>query len=337
MMNSWIIESHGSPEGLTLVTPPEPEPPPGHVLIRFRAISLNYRDLLTLKLARPGNLPPPLVPCSDGAGEIVSVGEGVTRWKTGDRVMGTFFQQWTAGGMQREVMRSALGGPLQGVLTELRVLSEEGIVRIPEHLSFEEASTLPCAALTAWHALVGSRPVFAGQTVLILGTGGVSLFALQFAKLHGARVLLVSRSEEKLAKASALGADETLHSEATPDWEKWAFERTDRTGVDHVIEVGGAATLGKSMEAVRYGGRISLIGVLGGFDERVNPWPIIAKSISLRGIYVGPRALFETMNQALALHKVRPVMDRIFKWQEARDAFKHLESGRHFGKIVIST
>jgi NADPH:quinone reductase-like Zn-dependent oxidoreductase len=337
MMNSWIIESHGPPEGLTPVNTSEAEPPPGHVLIRIRAVSLNYRDLLTLKLARPGNLPPPLVPCSDGAGEIVRVGEGVTRWKTGDRVMGTFFQQWTAGGMQREVMRSALGGPLQGVLTELRVLSEEGIVRIPEHLSFEEASTLPCAALTAWNALVGSRPICAGQTVLILGTGGVSLFALQFAKLHGARVLLVSRSEEKLAKAGALGADETLHSAATPDWEKWAFERTDRTGVDHVIEVGGAATLGKSMEAVRYGGRISLIGVLGGFDERVNPWPIIAKSISIQGIYVGPRALFEAMNQALALHQLRPVIDRIFKWNEARDAFRHLESGRHFGKIVIST
>jgi NADPH:quinone reductase-like Zn-dependent oxidoreductase len=335
-MNSWIIQSHGTPDGLTLVDGPEPQPSPGQVLIRLRAVSLNFRDLLTLNLARPGNLPPPLVPCSDGAGEIVSVGEGVTRWKAGDRVLGTFFQNWTAGGMRREVMRSALGGPLQGVLTELRVLSEEGIVRIPEHLSFEEAATLPCAALTAWNALTGSQPVCAGQTVLILGTGGVSLFALQFAKLHGARVLLVSRSEEKLAKARDLGADETLHSESAPDWEKWAFERTDRTGVDHVIEVGGAATLGKSMEAVRYGGRISLIGVLGGFEGRVNPWPLIAKSISLQGIYVGPRALLEAMNQALTQHKMRPVIDRVFNWHEAREAFGLLESGRHFGKIVIT-
>ena len=335
-MNSWIIQSHGTPDGLTLVDGPEPQPSPGQVLIRLRAVSLNFRDLLTLNLARPGNLPPPLVPCSDGAGEIVSVGEGVTRWKAGDRVLGTFFQNWTAGGMRREVMRSALGGPLQGVLTELRVLSEEGIVRIPEHLSFEEAATLPCAALTAWNALTGSQPVCAGQTVLILGTGGVSLFALQFAKLHGGRVLLVSRSEEKLAKARDLGADETLHSESAPDWEKWAFERTDRTGVDHVIEVGGAATLGKSMEAVRYGGRISLIGVLGGFEGCVNPWPLIAKSISLQGIYVGPRALLEAMNQALTLHKMRPVIDRVFNWHEAREAFSHLESGRHFGKIVIT-
>lgn len=333
-MKAWQIVERGSLDGLHLADLPEPAPGHGEVLIRVRAASLNYRDLIATKVERPGALTP-LIPCSDGAGEVVAVGPGVTRWKPGDRVMSCFFQGWDAGRITREVMRSDLGGPRQGVLAEQIVLSASGIVAIPEHLSYQEAATLPCAAVTAWHALMVNGRLQPGETVLALGTGGVSIFALQFAKLAGARVIITSSSDEKLERARQLGADDTVNYRTVPDWSARVHELTNKLGVDHVIEVGGSGTLEKSLESVRYGGQIHHIGVLSGFEGKVNPWWIIAKSAAVRGVYVGSREMFESMNRAISLHQLRPVIDRVFPFAEAREAFSTMEGAAHFGKIVI--
>lgn len=303
--------------------------------MRIRAVSLNYRDLGSTRGERPGNLPLPFTIGSDGAGEVTAVGAGVVKWKVGDRVIPTFFQDWPTGCMTREIMGTALGGAMQGVVAEYLIAREGALVRMPEGLSFEEAATLPCAALTAWHALVGHGHLKAGDTVLTLGTGGVSIFALQFAKLHGARVIITSSSDDKLAKARELGADETINYKTTPDWEKRVFELTNKRGADHVIELGGAGTLQKSLGAVRFGGRVSLIGVLTGFEGLINPWPVIAKSVTVQGIYVGSREHFEAMNKAITLHQMKPVIDRIFAFEETQSAFEHMASGAHFGKVVI--
>jgi NADPH:quinone reductase-like Zn-dependent oxidoreductase len=238
--------------------------------------------------------------------------------------------------MTHAVMKSALGGTLQGVLAEQMLIREEGLVRMPDSLTFEQAATLPCAALTAWNAMIGQGHLQSGDTVLTLGTGGVSLFVLQFAKLHGARVIITSSSDEKLARARELGADEGINYKTKPDWEREAFALTNKRGVDQVIELGGAGTLQKSLDAVRYGGRVSLIGVLTGFEGMVNPWPIIARSLTVQGIYVGSREQMEAMLRAIALHKLQPVIDSVFSFEEAPAAFEHMAAGAHFGKIVIS-
>jgi NADPH:quinone reductase-like Zn-dependent oxidoreductase len=333
-VKAWQIVERGSIDGLQLVDLPEPKPGHGEVHIRIRAVSLNYRDLVATRIERPGALTP-LIPCSDGAGEIVSVGEGVTKWQTGDRVMGCFFQGWDSGRITREVMRSDLGGPRHGVLAEHVVLNANGIVPVPEHLSFQQAATLPCAALTAWHALVENGQIKAGETVLLLGTGGVSIFALQFAKLSGARVIITSSRDEKLERAQQLGADDVINYRSFPDWSVRVHELTGKLGVDHVVEVGGAGTLEKSIESLRYGGYIHHIGVLSGFEGKINPWWIIAKSAIVRGVYVGSREMFESMNRAISLHQLEPVIDRVVPFAEAREAFSTMEHGLHFGKIVI--
>lgn len=334
-MKAWQITTCSGPSGLQCVEIPDPKPGTGEVLVRIRAVSLNYRDLGATRHERPGNLPLPFTICSDGAGEVAAVGQGVTRWKDGDRVTPAFFQDWSAGIMTREVMKTALGGALPGVLAEFAIARENGLVSIPGSLSFEEAATLPCAALTAWHALIAGGKLQAGQTVLTLGTGGVSLFALQFAKMHGARVIITSGSDEKLARARQVGADETINYKTTPDWERRVFELTGKRGVDHVIEVGGAGTLQKSLDAVGHGGRISLIGVLTGFEGLVNPWPVIARSVTVQGIYVGSRLMFEDMNRAVAQNGMKPVIDRVFAFEDAPAAFTHMAAGKHFGKIVV--
>jgi NADPH:quinone reductase-like Zn-dependent oxidoreductase len=333
-VKAWQIVERGSLDGLQLVDLPEPKPGHGEVLVRIHAVSLNYRDLIASRIERPGALTP-LIPCSDGAGEIVAVGEGVTNWRQGDRVIGCFFQGWESGRISREVMRSDLGGPRHGVLAEYVVLNANGVVAAPEHLSFQEASTLPCAAVTAWHALVENGRLQAGDTVLLLGTGGVSIFALQFAKLTGARVIITSSRDEKLERARGLGADETINYVSFPDWSVRVHELTGKLGVDHVIEVGGAGTLEKSIDSLRYGGQIHHIGVLSGFEGKINPWWIIAKSANVRGVYVGSREMFESMNRAISLHELKPVIDRVVPFNEARDAFLTMERGLHFGKIVI--
>jgi NADPH:quinone reductase-like Zn-dependent oxidoreductase len=334
-MKAWQIHQTIGPQGLKLTDADSREPRAGEVLVRMRAASLNYRDLGATRHERPGNLPLPFTICSDGAGEVVAVGEGVKLWKTGDRVMPTFFEEWPAGGITHGVMKTARGGAVSGVLAQEVIIKEGGLVRMPEGWSFEEAATLPCAGLTAWNALVGHGKLKAGDTVLTLGTGGVSIFALQFAKMHGARVIITSSSDEKLAHARRLGADETINYRAKPDWEREVFSLTAKRGADHVIELGGAGTLQKSLDAVRYGGRISLIGVLTGFEGMVNPWPVIARSVTLQGIYVGSRELFEDMTRALGQSKLKPVIDRVFEFDQAVEAFEHMASASHFGKIVI--
>ena len=334
-MKAWQITEFTGPSGLRLVDVPEPKPQAGEVLVRIRAVSLNFRDLTATRRERPGNLPAPFTVCSDGAGEIVALGEGVEGWKIGERVTPTFFQNWVSVSMTRDVMKSALGGALPGVLSEYAVVRGDGLVRVSDHLSLEEAATLPCAGLTAWHALVSKGQLHGGQTVLCLGTGGVSIFALQFAKAHGAKVIITSSSDEKLARARALGADETINFKTTPAWERKVFELTNNHGADHVVEVGGAGTLQQSLEAVCYGGRVSLIGVLSGFEGMVNPWPIVARSVAVQGIYVGSREMFEAMNVFISAKQMKPVVDKVFEFGDAPAAFEQIASASHFGKIVV--
>jgi NADPH:quinone reductase-like Zn-dependent oxidoreductase len=312
-----------------------PAPGPGQVLVRMRAASINYRDLLVMCGNYSRNLPLPLVPLSDGAGEVAAVGEGVGRWKAGDRVAATFFQDWDGGEIGEGAAKSALGGALDGVLAEYVLFGERGVVALPGHLSFEEGATLPCAGLTAWHAL-RSGSLFCGQSVLTMGSGGVSVFALQFAKAAGARVIATTGSESKVDRLLALGASDVVDYKREPNWEARVLELTGRRGVDQVVEVGGAGTLGKSLKAVRTGGHVSLIGVLAGGAGEVNPLPAVMKGIRIQGIFVGSRELFEEMNRAISLHAIRPVVDRVFPFGEAPEAFRHVQSGAHFGKVVIA-
>jgi NADPH:quinone reductase-like Zn-dependent oxidoreductase len=322
-------------DALTVSERPDLKPGPGQVLMQVRACSLNYRDLLVVKGAYNPKLRLPFVPLSDGAGRVAAVGDGVTRVRPGDRVANTFMTQWIDGEPTETKSKSSLGGGGLGMLAEQVVLPEEGIVPMPAHLRDEEAATLPCAALTAWHALVTEGNVKPGETVLVQGTGGVSVFALQFARLAGARVIATSSSDAKLERIRAMGAFLGINYKKVPEWDKPAREATDGIGVDHVIEVGGAVTLGLSLRAVRPGGRVSLIGVLTGGGGTVNPLPILMKNIRVQGIYVGSRAMFEVMNRAIAQHELRPVVDRVFTLREVPEAFRYLESGAHFGKVVI--
>lgn len=334
-MKVWEVQSKDGLDALTLVERPEPQPLPGQVLIKMRAASLNYRDLLTVKGAYSSKQKLPLVPLSDGVGEVVALGEGVTRVKNGDRVAGIFMQRWLAGEFSAEKSKSALGGAIDGVLAEYVTLHEDGVVHLPEHLSDEEAASLPCAGVTAWQALIAEGNLKAGDTVLVLGTGGVSLFALQFAKMAGARVIATSSSDRKLKQLMELGASDGINYKTTPDWDEKVWTLTNGVGVDNVVEVGGAGTLNKSLRAVRMGGRISLIGVLSGVSGEINTASILQKSIRVQGIYVGSREMFEAMNRAIAMHTIKPIVDRVFPFAQAREALEYMESGAHFGKIAI--
>jgi NADPH:quinone reductase-like Zn-dependent oxidoreductase len=321
-------------ESLALTERPTPAPGPGQVQVRVRAASLNYRDLLVATGAYDPRIKLPVVPLSDGAGEVTAVGAGVTRLKAGDRVANLFMVDWIEGDLTAEKAVSALGAARDGMLAEYVVLPEHSWVKIPDHLTFDQASTLPCAAVTAWNALVTYNSVKPGDAVLVQGTGGVSLFALQFAHLAGARVIITSSNDEKLARTRALGASDCINYKTTPDWEMPVRELTLGRGVDHVVEVGGPGTLAKSIKAVRTGGTIHLIGVLAGAGT-VNPLPLLMKGATLRGIFVGSGAMFETMNRAIARHGMAPVIDRVFPLEEIQAALNHLKSGAHFGKIVI--
>lgn len=322
-------------ENLALVERPDPRPGPGQALVRLRAASLNFRDLLTVEGKYNPKQKLPLIPCSDGAGEVVEVGEGVTRVKAGDRVCTVFAQKWLAGRPTRERLRSTLGGPLDGTLAELAVFDQEGLVRTPDVLTDEEAATLPCAAVTAWSALVTEGNLTAGDTVLVQGTGGVSLFALQLAKILGARVIATSSSDEKLARVRAMGADETINYDELPLWGARARELTGGNGVDHVVEVGGAGTLQQSLQATRFGGTISLIGNLAGTKTELLLTHVFMQKIRLQGILVGDRESFEAMNRAIAQNGLKPVIDCVFPLEEAPAAFAHMAAGGHFGKIVV--
>jgi NADPH:quinone reductase-like Zn-dependent oxidoreductase len=333
-MKAWEIVSADGIDALELNERPTPQPGPREVLVRMRANSVNYRDLSTILDPEARGLPYPRIPNSDGAGEVAATGPGVTRWKHGDRVAGCFFQDWPAGGISAGAMASALGGPIDGVLAEEAVLKEDGLVAIPDHLTFEEAACLPCAAVTAWNCLVAGGGMKAGDTVLLLGTGGVSVFALQFCVAAGARVILTSSSDAKLARAREMGARETINYVDTPDWAQRILELTGGRGTDHVLEVGGPGTMEQSIEAVRVGGHIAYVGVLTG--GAIQPVGIMRKSIRLQGVYVGSRAMFEDMNRAIAAHGLKPVIDRTFAFEEARDAFRHMQAAGHFGKIVVT-
>jgi NADPH:quinone reductase-like Zn-dependent oxidoreductase len=333
-MKIYRLHEFSGPRGLRVEEAPGPTPGPGQILIRLRAVSVNSRDLMVAKGIYNPKLRLPLVPVSDGAGEVAVTGAGVTRFKPGDRVVACFMPGWLDGPPDEEKARTALGAGGDGLLAEEAVLPEQGVLPIPRHLSFEEAATLPCAAVTAWNALVASGGLKPGDSVLTLGTGGVSLFALQLAKLAGARVIATSGNDEKLRRALELGAAEGINYKTTTDWDKRARELTGGKGVGHVVEVGGAGTLPKSLRAVRMGGSIALIGVLSGAGD-VNPVPILMKHIRVQGIFVGSRSMFEDMNRAIEASQLHPVIDRVFPFEQAVAAFEHMESGAQFGKIVI--
>jgi len=331
-MRVWQISSFGI-DSLELVERATPQPSAGEVLVRIRAVSLNYRDLMMVKGLYNPKLKLPRVPCSDGAGEVEAVGEGVTQWKRGDRVCGIFMQNWVDGPPTPAKIKGALGGDVDGMLAENVVLKETGLVRIPEHLSFEEAATLPCAGVTAWNALKAGG-LNRGSTVLMQGTGGVSIFALQFAKLKGARVLGISSSDAKLQRACTLGLDEALDYGETSEWDKWVVEKTGGEGVDLVVEVGGVGTLPRSLRAVKMGGTIAQIGVLSGPAEPVPVPMILHKQVHIRGIYVGSWENFEEMNAEISAAKLKPVYES-HEWTEAKKVFKEMEGATHFGKLVL--
>ena len=332
-MRVWQISNFGI-DSLELVERATPQPGPGEVLVKVHAVSLNYRDLMMVKGLYNPKLKLPRIPCSDGSGEVEAVGDGVTAWKRSDRVCGIFMQNWLDGPPTPAKIKGALGGDIDGMLAEYVVLRETGLVRIPDHLSFDEAATLPCAAVTAWNALATGE-LRQNSTVLMQGTGGVSIFALQFAKLKGARVLGISSSDAKLQRACSLGLDEALDYGETSEWDRWVVEKTAGEGVDLVVEVGGLGTLPRSLRAVKMGGTIAQIGVLTGPAEPVPIPTILHKQVHLRGIYVGSRENFEEMNKAITEAKVKPVFESR-PWSEAQKAFKEMESATHFGKLVLT-
>ncbi|MEM7268005.1 MAG: NAD(P)-dependent alcohol dehydrogenase [Pseudomonadota bacterium] len=333
-MKAWAITSEGGVDALELQERTTPDPGPGEVRVRMTANSINYRDLTTIEDPASRGLPYPTVPNSDGAGVISAVGEGVTL-KEGDRVASCFFSDWTAGEIGPVTMASALGGARQGVLAEEVILPAHGVIPTPAHLSDAEAACLPCAALTAWHALTEPRPVIAGETVLLLGTGGVSVFAQQFCAAMGAKTIVTSSSDEKLARMTALGAGQTINYRDTPDWDAAVLEMTGGVGVDRVVEVGGPGTFDKSVNAVRVGGIIGLIGILTGVAGQASPTAIMRKSVTVRGIYVGSRAMFADMNRAIEAHAIKPVIDMSVPFAEAPKAYHAMRAAQHFGKIVI--
>jgi len=329
----WELPAFGL-ENLQRVTRPSPALGPYDVAVAVRGASLNYRDLLMLRGKYDPRVPLPLVPLSDGAGVVEAVGTAVTRWRVGDRVAAIFAQRWLSNPMTTEDIRSTLGGPLEGMATRRRVLHEDGLVRVPSHLTDIEAATLPCAALTAWSAMRVEGNVQAGDVVLILGTGGVSTFALQLCGIIGARAIVTSSSDDKLDRARALGAWATVNYRDEPDWSKAVRKLTDGRGVDHVIEVGGAGTLEHSIRSTRPGGQISLIGVLAGPAD-FNLTRVLMNNIRMQGVLVGHRAGFEAMNRAIEAHGLRPIVDRTFAFGDLPAALDHLASGQHFGKLCI--
>jgi NADPH:quinone reductase-like Zn-dependent oxidoreductase len=330
-MRAMVLEGGAGLDHLTLVDRPTPTPGPGEVVVRLQAASINYRDLATVTMMAPSR---PLIPLSDGAGVVEAVGEGVSRVGVGDLVTPGFFPHWTAGRPTPQRL-AALGGALDGVACEAIALTAEGVTRAPAGWSAEEAATLPCAAVTAWRGLMVEGRLTAGETVLVQGTGGVSIFALQFAKLAGARAIVTSSSDEKLERAKALGADALINYRATPDWAAAARKLTDGRGVDHVVEVGGAGTFQQSIAACALGGKIAVIGVLSGYVKDLNVAAMFSGNLQINGITVGSREHVEQMVRAIEAAKLRPVIDRRFPLEGLAEALTLMQAGGHFGKIAI--
>lgn len=309
------------------------EPAEGEVRVRIRATSLNKRDLMVANGTYPGIKEGGLIPLSDGAGEIIALGQGVNTLALGDRVANLFWRDWMDGSASPDGV--AMGGAIDGVLADEVILPAHALVKIPDFLSFEEAATLPCAALTAWNALMETGNLKPGQTVLTLGTGGVSLFALQFAKAARARVIITSSSEEKLTRAKEMGADVGINYQTTPNWADEVLSLTDGRGADVVIETGGPGTLNQSLQAAAYNGEVTMIGVQAGIGENISPLPILFKKLRLQGIMVGNRKMFENMLEQIAKHDIRPVVDQVFNFEDTPKAFQTMEAASHFGKIAI--
>jgi NADPH:quinone reductase-like Zn-dependent oxidoreductase len=322
-------------EALAKVERADPKPAHRQVLVKVSACSLNFRDLGIVRGTYRMPVRDNVVPLSDGAGEVVELGAGVTRVKVGDKVAGCFFQRWPGGEPPPDVQAGALGGSVDGMLSEYALLEEEGVVKIPAHLSLEEGACLPCAGVTVWHAMMEHAKLASGQTVLLQGTGGVSIFGLQLAHAAGAQVIITSSSDDKLTRAKKLGARHGINYKTTPDWEKAAMEFTGGRGVDHVVEVGGAGTLARSFAAIRVGGKISMIGGLSGPATELNPGLILGRRANVQGISVGSTQMFEAMNRAIAANAIKPVIDKVFGFDDVQAAYKHMASGAHFGKIVI--
>lgn len=334
-MRAYRIEHYEGPDGLVLRDLPDPPTPgPGQALVKIRAASLNFRELLILAgqyKAIGKDMP---IPCSDGAGEVVAVGDGCRRVSVGERVILTFYSHWFSGEMPVGGDMLGRGGSVDGTLCEYVCVAEDELVRAPDHLCFEEAATLPCAALTAWSALTAGGGLLPGQSVLVQGGGGVSVFALQLAKLFGARVLALSSSAQRLERLQALGADELIDYVQHPEWHEQVLARTAGAGVDLTIEVGGGATVERSVQATRVGGRISLVGLLTGGPGLSEAF--FYRGLSLHCIRVGSREQLEQMCRAISAHRMHPVVDQIFRFDEVPEAFERLRQGRHLGKLVIA-
>lgn len=335
-MKQWQLQDgqNGGFSRLKLIETEKPQAQHGEVVIRVHAASLNYRDLLFANGTAPADHG--RVPLSDGAGEIVELGQGVNGWKIGDRVCGTFFRDWTGGRFDLKYHDAALGGSCDGMLAEYVVLPAHALVEIPTDYSYAQAATLPCAGLTAWYSLVTRGEMIPGDTVLLEGTGGVSIWGLQIARTSGARVVITSSSDVKLLRAISLGADVTINYKTHPEWEKEVWRITDKRGADHILDVGGPDTLGKAVNCVAAGGHIAQIGVLTGFGAPdASLFPLAARNARLSGIYVGSRAAFEEFVRFLNVTKIQPVIDRTFSFEDASAAYEHLAGGSHFGKVVI--
>ena len=335
-MKVYELGAQDGIDSLRLATRTEPAPGPGEAVVEFHANSLNYRDYMIVARIHSGKKPEERIPLSDGAGEVIAVGEGVKRVKPGDRVVVSFFTGWIDGQFGEHYFGTDLGGGCDGTLAEQGVFPAEALAPIPDCLSYEEAACLPCAALTAWNALVEFARLKPGDTVLLLGTGGVSVFGLQFARLSGARAIVTSSSDAKLARAKELGADALVNYKTTPAWGEAVRELTGGRGADVVLETGGSATLEQSIDGAASNARIGLIGVLGGVDQTCNPIGILWKNIHLKGIYVGNRRMLEDMMRTMASGSLKPVIDKAFAFDEAKAAYHHLASGTHFGKVVIA-
>ena len=325
-MRCYEIASANGIGGLVLNERDHLTPGSGEVLVQVCASSINYRDLMMIEDPVPRGVRYPTIPNSDAAGDVIAVGSGVTAVKVGDRVATCFFQRWDSGTITSDGMNSALGGALDGVLAEQVILGEKGVIRFPDHLSYTEAAT--------WHALVEFADVQPGETVLLLGTGGVSMFALQFACMLGARPIVISSNDGKLERARSMGAVGLINYQTTPEWQDKVVELTDGVGVDVVVEVGGAGTLERSVAATRVAGRIALIGVLAG--GTMNPTMMMRKSIRLQGIYVGSHEMFKRMNEAISTHQLSPVIDQTFPFADAPSAYYAMQRAEHLGKLVVT-
>jgi NADPH:quinone reductase-like Zn-dependent oxidoreductase len=334
-MRRFELTSTIGSDALTLVERPLPKTGPGQVLVRIRAAALNYRDLTVARGRYSRGVKLPLVPLSDCAGEVIEIGPRVSRVCVGDRVAALFFQRWLSGPLKPEMHDTALGGTMDGVLGEYVLLDADGVVRIPDHLSFAEGATLPTAALAAWHALIAAGSLQPGDTVLLLGTGGVSIFALQFASLAGARAIITSSNDAKLERARTLGAQETINYQTTPRWDTRVKELTNGRGVDHVVQVTGGSTLEQSFASLCLQGHVAIVGTRSEQPGAITPGMLVQYGARVSGINVGSREMFEAMNRAIVANRVRPVIDKSYAFEDAKRAYEDFSKAQHFGKVVI--